>query len=166
MSIKRDTLVGFLITIFSLLLVFYFIPNYIDSPTFVRKIVLSPVFWPTIIGWLMFIIGIGILISQYLNRKSKDLTEKKVSYDDKPSKTYDRLLMFAVFMIAYYLLIPVIGMVWSSCIAFIIFSIFISGTEHRKTAVIVGFLLPLALYVFFYHVAGVHIPHTDLMRLP
>lgn len=166
MSIKRDTLVGFLITIFSLLLVFYFIPVFVDSPTSVRKIVLSPVFWPTIIGWLMFIIGVGILTSQYLNRNSKDLTESTTSYDDKPSKSYGKLLMFAVFMVAYYLLIPAIGMVWSSCIAFIVFSIVISGTEHRKTAIIVGLLLPLALYVFFYHVAGVNIPQTDLLRLP
>lgn len=166
MSIKRDTLVGFLITIFSLLLIFYFIPNYIDSPAFVRKVVLSPVFWPTIIGWLMLIIGVGILISQYLNRNPEVLTKIKASYDDKPSKSYGKLLVFVIFMIAYYLLIPVIGMVWSSCIAFIIFSIFISGTEHRKTAIIVGLILPLALYVFFYHVAGVNIPQSDLMRLP
>jgi len=166
MSIKRDTLVGYSITIFSLLLIFYFIPNYIDSPASVRKIVLSPVFWPTVIGWLMFIIGVGVLISQYLNRNSEDLSENKVNYDDKPSKTYGRLLMFAVFMVVYYLLIPVIGMVWISCIAFIVFSIFLCGTEHRKTAIIVGLLLPLALYVFFYHVAGVNIPQTDLLRLP
>lgn len=166
MSIKRDTLVGCLIIIFSLLLIFYLIPNYIDSPTFVRTIVLSPVFWPTVIGWLMLIIGVGIVIAQFLNRKSIEVTESTRSYDDKPSKSYDRVIGFAVFMFVYYLLIPVIGMVWSSCLAFIIFSMVISGTEHRKTAIIVGILLPLFLYGFFTHIAGVNIPQTELMRLP
>ncbi len=166
MSIKRDTLVGFLITIFSLLLIFYLIPNYIDSPSSVRKIVLSPVFWPVVIGWLMLIIGAGIIVAQYLNRNSRELIENTNIYDDMPSKSYGRVIIFTVFMIVYYLLIPVIGMVWSSCLAFIVFSILIAGTEHRKTAVIVGLLLPLALYVFFNHVAGVNIPQTELLRLP
>lgn len=166
MSIKRDTLVGYLVTIFSLTLIFYLIPNFIDSPTFVKKIVLSPVFWPTVIGWLMLVIGVGIVITQHLSRGDIKLTEDKDSYDDEPNKSYSRVISFAVFMIVYYLLIPVIGMVWSSCLAFIIFSMVISETEHRKTAVIVGILLPLALYMFFNHVAGVNIPQTELMRLP
>ena len=161
-SIKRDCLVGLLVFLLSLSLIFYFIPQYIDTPRSVRSVVLSPVFWPTVIAWMMLLIGLGILIAQYWERRPDVL---ETDYDE-PKESYGRVFVFSAFLAGYYLLLPVLGMVWSSSLAFIVFSIFISGTEYRKTAVIVGILLPLALYVFFYHVAGVNIPQNDFMRLP
>lgn len=161
-NIKRDWLVGLLVFVFSLSLLLYFIPQYVDSPRTVRDVVLSPVFWPTVIAWIMLIIGIGMLIVQYLERGNKVAEDEH----EKQKESCTRLLMFSAFLAGYYLLLPVLGMIWTSSLAFIVFSIFISGTEYRKTAVSVGILLPLALYVFFYHVAGVNIPQSDFMRLP
>lgn len=161
-NIKRDWLVGLLVFVFSLSLLLYFIPQYVDSPRTVRDVVLSPVFWPTVIAWIMLIIGVGMLIVQYLERGNKVAEDEH----EKQKESCTRLLMFSAFLAGYYLLLPVLGMIWTSSLAFIVFSIFISGTEYRKTAVSVGILLPLALYVFFYHVAGVNIPQSDFMRLP
>lgn len=161
-NIKRDWLVGLLVFVFSLSLLLYFIPQYVDSPRTVRDVVLSPVFWPTVIAWIMLVIGVGMLIVQYLERGNKVAEDEH----EKQKESCTRLLMFSAFLAGYYLLLPVLGMIWTSSLAFIVFSIFISGTEYRKTAVSVGILLPLALYVFFYHVAGVNIPQSDFMRLP
>jgi hypothetical protein len=160
--IKRDWLVGFGVCLFSISLIVYLIPQFVDSPRSVRSIVLSPVFWPSVIAWMMLLVGVGILVSQYFERGSAVL---KSDYDE-PKESYSRVFVFAAFLAGYYLLLPVLGMIWTSSLAYIIFSIFISGTEYRKTAVIVGVLLPMALYVFFYHVAGVNIPQNEFVRLP
>lgn len=161
-NIKRDGWVGVFASLLALSLIFYLIPQYVDSPGSVRNIVLSPVFWPTIIAWLMLLIGGGILVAQYLD---KGTAEPDDNYDESRA-SYSRVVMFAVFLAGYYLLLPVLGMVWSSSLAFIVFSICISGTEYRKTALVMGVLLPVALYAFFYHVAGVSIPQNDFLRLP
>lgn len=162
MTIRKDALVGIGIVLLSLFLVVYFIPQYVDSPRSVRNIVLSPVFWPTVIAWMMLFIGILILIFHFLSKEPA----KDESNNGEPIGSYLRILLFSVFLAGYYLLLPVIGMVWSSSLAFIVFSIFISGTAYRKTAIICGLLLPLALYAFFYHIAGVNIPQSELLRLP
>lgn len=161
-NIKRDWLVGGFAFVLALSLIFYLIPQYVDSPRAVRNVVLSPVFWPTIIAWLMLLIGGGILVTQYLEKKSPGQEDR---YDDNKS-CFSRVILFAVFLAGYYLMLPVLGMVWSSSAAFIIFSICISGTEHRKTAIVIGILLPVTLYAFFNHVAGVSVPQSDFMRLP
>ncbi|MBE9197265.1 tripartite tricarboxylate transporter TctB family protein [Synechocystis sp. LEGE 06083] len=162
MTIRKDFLVGVLVVLFSLFLVVYFIPQFVDSPRAVRSIVLSPVFWPTIIAWMMFFIGVLVLLFGFF---SKDAATDEPD-DRETVGSYVRILIFGAFLGGYYLLLPIIGMVWSSSLAFIVFSIFISGTAYRKTAIICGFLLPLALYVFFYHIAGVNIPQSELLRLP
>lgn len=161
-NIKRDGYIGIFAILMALTLLLYLIPEYVVRPQAVRNIVLSPVFWPTVIAWMMLLVGGGILVSQYLDRHSEK-SEKSCS---KTAIVGIRVIMFFVFLAAYYLLIPVLGMVWSSSLAFIVFSIVICGTEYRKTAIVMGLLLPISLYVFFYHVAGVNIPQNELLRLP
>lgn len=160
-NIKRDAYIGGFAICMALALLIYLIPEYVAKPQAVRNIVLSPVFWPTVIAWMMLVVGGGILASQYLDRNREE-----ESSCPKTAIVSVRVVMFFVFLAAYYLLIPVLGMVWSSSLAFIVFSIVICGTEYRKTAVIMGLLLPISLYVFFYHVAGVNIPQNELLRLP
>lgn len=161
-NIRRDGYIGVFAICLAMALLLYLIPEYVAKPQAVRNIVLSPVFWPTVIAWMMLLVGGGILASQYLDRNS----EQEESSCPKTASVSVRVVMFFVFLAAYYLLIPVLGMVWSSSLAFIVFSIVICGTEYRKTAVIMGLLLPISLYVFFYHVAGVNIPQNELLRLP
>jgi hypothetical protein len=161
-STRRDFWVGAGVVFLSLVLIIYFIPQFVVAPKYVRNVVLSPVFWPSVISWMMLFIGGGILVSQYLERGCVSSKTEP----DAAKGAYVRILVFGLFLIVYYILMPVLGMVLSSTLAFIVFSIFMAGTKHRKTAVIVGVLLPLALYAFFYHVAGVNIPQGELMRLP
>ena len=39
-------------------------------------------------------------------------------------------------------------------------------TRHPKTALVCAVIVPLVLYAFFAHVAGVAIPQGNFMRLP
>lgn len=161
-NIRRDGCIGIFAMLMALTLLLYLIPEYVARPQAVRSIVLSPVFWPTVIAWMMLLVGGGIMVSQHLDRDS----EKNVTSCPKTAIVSVRVIMFFVFLAAYYLLIPALGMVWSSSLAFIVFSIVICGTEYRKTAIVMGLLLPISLYAFFYHVAGVNIPQNEMLRLP
>lgn len=161
-NIKRDGFIGIFAILMALALLLYLIPEYVTRPQAVKSLVLSPIFWPTVIAWMMLLVGGGIMVSQHLDRNNG---ENETSCP-KTAIVSVRVIMFFVFLAAYYLLIPVLGMVWSSSLAFIVFSIVICGTEYRKTAIVMGLLLPISLYAFFYHVAGVNIPQNELLRLP
>jgi hypothetical protein len=56
-------------------------------------------------------------------------------------------------------------LVWTMMLVFSS-SAFLVGTTYTKTAIICSIVLPLILYLFFAHVAGVAIPQGDYVRLP
>ncbi|MCY4292849.1 MAG: hypothetical protein OXC72_14005, partial [Roseovarius sp.] len=43
---------------------------------------------------------------------------------------------------------------------------FLVKTRHPKTAVVCGVVIPVVLYAFFAHVAGVAVPQGNFVRLP
>jgi len=63
------------------------------------------------------------------------------------------------------LVMPSLGLVWTMMLVFSS-SAFLVGTTYTKTAIICSIVLPLILYLFFAHVAGVAIPQGDYVRLP
>ncbi|MEH6825298.1 MAG: tripartite tricarboxylate transporter TctB family protein [Motiliproteus sp.] len=159
---RNEYSLGIGVVLFSMALILYIIPQLVVSPRNVANAVLAPDFWPNVIAWMMLAIGIGIVAQQFLNKDKSKKAAKGI-----PSRVYFiRLFKFMAFMAGYYALIPLLGMVWASSLAFIVFSIVIADSRYRVTAVIVGILLPLALYAFFYHGAGVDIPQSNYMRLP
>jgi putative tricarboxylic transport membrane protein len=68
-------------------------------------------------------------------------------------------------MVAYFLVMPHIGMVFSSVIAYVAF-VAIIGFPRKTSTIVSAIILPLLLYGFFNHVAGVPIPQADFFRLP
>ncbi len=70
-----------------------------------------------------------------------------------------------VILVVYLAAVPWIGLVWASIPAFIAVA-FLIQTRHPKTAVIAAILVPLVLYAFFAHVAGVAVPQGEFVRLP
>lgn len=159
---RTEYSLGIGVVLFSMALILYIIPQLVVSPRNVTNAVLAPGFWPNVIAWMMLVIGMGIVAQQFLNKDKPKQATKGI-----PERVYFfRLVKFMAFMAGYYALIPLLGMVWTSSLAFIAFSIVIADTRHRVAAVTVGILLPLALYAFFYHGAGVDIPQSNYMRLP
>ena len=78
---------------------------------------------------------------------------------------YKRIALLAVLMAVYVLAIPFLGLVWASMISFVSLAILIK-TSHPKTALISAVVMPLVLYIFFAHVAGMAIPQGEFLRLP
>ena len=151
---------GLFSLILSLFLFFVAIPFGVTAPSNVTKVVLSPVFWPEVLSILLGITGIALM---FAGRTTTDVE----SEDNEPATkgSYQRLLLLAVLMCAYIFAIPKLGLVWTSMIAFVALAVLIKSS-HPKTAVISAIVIPLILYLFFAHVAGMAIPQGDFLRLP
>jgi len=163
LSNSKDFSIGLGVVCFSLALLFYIISATVVTPRSVTQAVLSPDFWPNIIAWMMLFLGMVMMLKSLLTPRllRSNTIGKKV---DK--KTLLRVLVLILFFVSFYQLLPELGMIWGSSLAYILLSVFICKTQYRATAVTVGLVLPVALYAFFYHVAGVDIPQNEFMRLP
>lgn len=161
--LNTDIWVGLGICLFSLALLVYVIPQAVVVPRNVRLPVLSPDFWPEIIAWSLLVLG-GLVAAQGLaaGRSAPRIASRLPA--DFPLRVL-RLLGMGLVFAAYYLLIPVLGMVWSSAAAYGALALLLR-TRYRLPAVLVAIALPLALYAFFSHVAGVPVPQGQFVRLP
>ncbi|NNU80972.1 tripartite tricarboxylate transporter TctB family protein [Halovulum dunhuangense] len=146
------------------LLYFYAIPTWVRSPSNVREIVMSPVFWPTVLSGLMALTGIG-LVAGALRGGEIDTPDDEEAAPPGGPAAWARLGGMAAIMVLTMFLLPRLGMVWTSMLVFAA-TAFLMGTRYRVLAVVCAVLLPLALYGFFAHVAGVAIPQGNFVRLP
>lgn len=142
------------------LLAFAAIPAFVSAPSNVRNVVLSPTFWPYCLAGLTAVAGLGLLLT---SRRLGDAPAE----DRPPDGALGllRLAGMAALMVGYLFALTRLGMVWSSMLAFAA-TAFLVRTRHWKTAIVCAVAIPLILYAFFAHVAGVAIPQGALVRLP
>lgn len=162
MNRKLNLEIGVASILFSIFLFAIAIPYGVTAPSNITKIVLSPLIWPQILAGFLAVVGIS-LVGNAL-RQPKDDAPPQPLLDGEPG-AMRRLCLMAVIMVAYFLLIDVIGMVWSSMLAVLALTALLK-TDNRVYAVLTAVLVPLLLYAFFAHVAGVAIPQGELVRLP
>ena len=141
-------------------LYFYAIPAWVASPGQVPVAVMSPLFWPNVLAAMTGITGLALVAK---SRTSDAETLRQDAEDRRPALV--RLAAMAVVMVVVMYLIPRLGMVWTCMIAFAL-SAFIMKTHHRAAALISAVIIPLVLYFFFAHVAGVAIPQGNFVWLP
>ncbi len=152
---------GVSMVVFAILLAEVFIPNWVITPENVRKIVLSPDFWPYIVAALLGIGGVLLLVQYYFVSRLSDTSDEDI---DVPGGNL-RITLIAVLMVVYYLALPYIGMILASILAYGAFMAII-GLPRKLAAAIIAIALPLLLFAFFDHVAGVPIPQPEFFRLP
>lgn len=138
------------------------IPGWISSPSNVRNVILSPLFWPYMLAAGTALTGMGLIVAGLRTRSDGVPLNEPV---DDAGLAWTRLATMAGIMALTMFLLPRLGMVWTSMLAFAA-TAFLVRTRHPVTAVICAVLLPLALYAFFAHVAGVAIPQGNFVRLP
>ncbi len=152
---------------FGLLVLLVAIPYAVTSPSNVRVAVLSPTFWPMIIAWI--IIGLGVLLAAFAvlqpTLASAIVDEAEEPDDAGTAAPWLRLLASAVMMVGLVLVTPTLGLVWTAMICFAVLSVIIRAPRPFVSA-IVALVLPLVLYAFFAHVAGVAVPQGEFIRLP
>ncbi len=150
--------VGIAALVFAGFLAVFGIRYGVSSPSNVSNIVLSPTFWPYVVAGLIGLSGLGLVLSA----RGAAAGEAE---EPRPEGGWMRLMIMAALMVGYVLLTPVLGLVWTSMLAFIGLA-FLIRTDHPKSAFLAAILVPLALYLFFAHVAGMAVPQGAFVRLP
>lgn len=148
----------------SAFLLIYGIPNWVGAPKRVPNILLSPLFWPNVLAGVTGLVG-GLLVLSglYGDAPAEEEPLTQAASWDVAAKL--RLLISGGLMYATLLLIPRIGMVWTSMLVFAGLCLMLR-TRFPRSALICAVALPLFLYAFFAHVAGVAIPQGEFVRLP
>ena len=140
----------------------FMIPNFVSTPKNVPNIVLSPLFCLNTLACLTALTGLGLIWSAL--RLPKDDSTAESDVDDKQA-AFLRLLGIAAIMLVTMYAMPKVGLVWTAMFAFAA-TAFLVRTRNPVAALVSAVLVPLCLYFFFAHVAGVAIPQGDFVRLP
>ncbi|HEX2018165.1 MAG TPA: tripartite tricarboxylate transporter TctB family protein [Aurantimonas sp.] len=144
-----------------LFLQFVAIPYGIVTPSSMRSILLSPAFWPTILAVALIVAG-GLLAIAQMRRNPLDEGDE---FEQFGAREVFRIAGFLLLAALYFEAIEWVGMVWASVLAFAGF-VFLTGAPNKVAGLVAAVLLPILLFLFFYHVAGVNIPQSDVLRLP
>lgn len=150
---------------FGVFLLFIAIPQSISKPSNIRVAVLSPTFWPVIIASMFIVLGALLLIREWFTSPADESSTDESVELPIGVQAWSRLLIMAVMMAAMIWAIPRIGMVWASMATVILFMLLVRS-RRPVISLIVAVALPLLLYAFFAHVAGVAIPQGDYLQLP
>ena len=149
------------------LLHFWLVPSFITVPENMARAVLSPAFWPEILSALVIITGLVILFQSSLSSASNPSPEDDVpsTASEDISTSWTRLVAFCFAMVVYVISINYLGMPISSVIMLII-SFQLLGEKRYGPSLAISAGLPILLFMFFFHVAGVSIPQGEWISLP
>ncbi len=162
----HELFLGLLVTGLAGLLLAIAIPYGIVSPKSARSLFLAPTFWPTILGWLLALSGAVMVCRAWMLPDGEEAAAPETGPGDGPdTDSTGHVAAFALLLVVYFLAIPLLGMVWTSALAFAAL-IAITRSPHPVLGLVCAFVLPLVLYGFFNHVAGVAIPQGQIVRLP
>lgn len=156
---------GIFMSLFALFLVLFAIPTFVFAPSNVGNIILSPLFWPYVLAGLAGVIGLGLLASAFKPGADVPYEYEEDTPHPEGSAPWLRLAALGAIMVLVMFGLPRLGMVWTAMLAFAACA-FLFRTRHPIAALVCAVVVPLLLYAFFAHVAGVAIPQGNFVRLP
>lgn len=150
----RERLIGAYVALLGLLIFSVLIPFGIDEPGNVEHTALAPDFWPRIIVVVMMVMGVLLAV--------RPVPEEEEDTDggDDAGPWLRRLPGLAATLGAlfgFYVLIPSLGMVVPG-VALIFGLSVLAGERRWMLAAALAAGVPILLYAFFVHVAGIPIP--------
>ena len=162
LSRRFEIMIGLSVIAMSALTLFWLIPSYVALPQRPPLRALAPSFWPKIVSWTMFLCGVAMTLRAAMTDPPPDAI---VDDQSLSSKELLRLAGLALILAVVYFTLPIFGMVWVCMVAFILM-VLMTGRKYLLVGIVVGVMLPLALYFFFSKVAGAAIPQGQFVRLP
>lgn len=164
---RLDLWVAVAVMALGLFMVLVGVPDWVVTPKSVRIPVLSPAFWPSILAWLLVGLGAGLAVMALSGSRAATAVGGGAggAVGGAVVGRAIRLLVLAGLLVVFVALLPVIGMVWASGLLFAGL-VLLGRSPHPVAGLIVAVGLPLALYAFFQHVAGVAVPQGDWVTLP
>lgn len=157
---------GIFVCLCALFLAVYAIPNFVFAPSNVGNVVLSPLFWPYVLAGLTGVVGLGLIASAFGPEGAKHAGDDDDGLGQPEGLApWLRVVGLVGIMVTTMLVMPKLGMVWTTMLAFAACAA-LFRTRHPLIAAVCTFAVPLLLYAFFAHVAGVAIPQGEFVRLP
>lgn len=149
--ITRDVVAGALILAIGLICVFVLIPFGVDEPRRVRYAALSPSYYPRIVAIILIVIGAAVMVRAVTRPAAADSEE--AAHPNAPR----RLLGIAVILVAFAVLLPVLGFILASALA-LFAAIWLAGEPRWHVNAAISILVPVLLYFFFLKIARIPIP--------
>jgi len=158
---NSDFSLGVVLIILAAIGFWIIIPAGIVTPKSVDVAVLSPDFWPKIIIGLLGLVGFLLSVKGW---RESTLVSKNTNQNDfdsmarpQPLRHLLRFLPVIIVLIAYYFLIPNLGMVLPAILSIIILMA-IQGEKRWWLIVLIAVGLPVLLFAFFNYVANIPLP--------
>jgi hypothetical protein len=161
--LSPDAWFGLAIIALGAFLLLVLIPFGVTSPSNVRIAVLSPTMWPRIVSAALILMGGVLFLRAFLGGPGP--TSDAEDTPDDGWHSWLRIGAVAILMIAFFLSLPLLGMPIAGAIAIFVYALLVRA-RRPVTTVLTAILLPLMIYGFFSHVAGVPIPQGKIVRLP
>lgn len=155
----KDFITGVALFGLGLIGLFWVIPQGVGSFGGEASLALSASFWPYAIGSLFTVLGFMLLVQGGLelarSPKKKDRTSYVIPWS---------MVLAILLLIPYYLFAEKFGFLLTSMVAFAAYAL-LAGEKSYKSLAVLAVVVPLAITVFFIHVAQVLVPLGPLSGL-
>lgn len=157
---SKDVITAVLFIVLGLATIFALIPSGVIVPGSVQISALSPDFWPYTIAWGVVVSSAFLLLEAVVlkvpNAEDEDSAEDaKYNLATLPAALRVVVLIFALFL--FYFALTTMGIVAGSIVLMPAMMLYF-GERNWKYIVPLSILLPIGLYLFFLHVAGIPMP--------
>lgn len=145
-----DVVAGAILLSFSLLLLFYLIPNYIGQPPIMQNPMMSPRWLPTIVGWLLLVFSVLLMVQGVLVTVEEDDDRR---FERGPWRRFV-LMIFA--LVVYASLFELLGAIISGILA--TFILFIAHPVRTLWVYGLAIVFPVGVTLLFTEVMNVPLP--------
>jgi len=156
---KQDLMAGLLLTCIAVLVIWVAIPYGIQEPKKVKFAALSPSYYPRLVGYCLLAFGLILIATRWV-AKQPEVT----SSSNLRPKWLLILLAIVVTLAAYYVALEPLGFVLASAIAVFVL-LLLAGERSVLALITIPLVLPMALHLFFTHVANIPIPSGVMQPL-
>ncbi|WP_422103259.1 tripartite tricarboxylate transporter TctB family protein [Vreelandella sp.] len=150
-----DVVAGSLLLCFSLALVFYLVPNYINEPPILQNPMMSPRWLPGIVGWMIVLFSVLLILQGFLLDRSSEDDERHI---EKGSTR--RFVLMVAALLVYVALFEAMGAVFTGILATLI--LFVAHPVRTWWAYSLAFVFPIAVTFLFVKVMNVPLPISPI----
>lgn len=150
-----DVVAGVILLGFSLALVFYLVPNYVNEPPILQNPMMSPRWLPGIVGWLILLFSILLILQGFLLDRSSEEDERNIE-----KGTTRRFILMVVALVIYVSLFESMGAVVTGILATLV--LFVAHPVRTWWVYSLAFVFPIAVSFIFVKVMNVPLPISPI----
>ena len=157
---KRDIFAALLFLIIGLVTLFVLIPTGVKVPGSVKVAALSPDFWPRLIAIGAIVTAVLLFIETLTMQQphfEEEGSEESTQYQLDTFPASLRIIVMIAALFAFYAGLATLGVVAASAVMMALMMLFF-GERKVLLVLVLSAVTPVALYLFFRHVAGIPVP--------